>query len=313
MKSLRFKKIIKSTYFKIGVNILVLVLAGYVISQRLSNEQFWQSMRNLPLNQNPFLVGAIVFSWFLNLFLDVKLWQKAVEGFHKSSFISTLVDNLKFYAYAFISPANSGGLIARVGRYKRKKDKAFALIASAQLGTARYMARITIGGSLTVFLICAFYISLLLSALVALLFAVGSFLVILNLGKFVRIKQLRKFTWLKKVIPKPTKGNNFKSALFYLACLRFSVFNLQFMLLLIVFGVAPSMEMAINVPAFFFTSTLIPALPAFDFLVKGAVGLAAFRYFDDIPDVLLAATTLLWAMNWALPALSGIFVRRKVV
>lgn len=313
MKNLRFKEITKSKYFKISVNLLVLLLAGYVISQRLSNEKFWQSINDLPLRNSPLLLGLVVFSWFLNLFLDIKLWQKAVVGFHKSSLLSTLVDNLKFYTYAFISPANSGGLVARVGRYESKKLKAFALIASAQLGTARYMARITIGGSLTVYLICSYYLSTALSVLTSIIFAFATFLIILNLGKFVQIKQLRKFSWLKKVIPKPTKGNKFKSALFYLACLRFAVFNIQFMLLLIIFGVVPSLEMIINIPAFFFTSTLIPALPAFDFLVKGAVGMAVFSYFDPIPNVLLAATTLLWAMNWALPALAGVFVNRTEV
>jgi hypothetical protein len=311
MKSSLFNQILQAQWFKITANLLVLILSVYFIAKRLGDDSLWLSLQNLNIRLPWWIFPSLTFFWFLNFQLDIKLWQKAVSGFHKINARAAFADNLKFYTYAFISPANSGGLLARINRYISRRDRAWALISSTQLGTARYMARISIGGSLSVYLVVNYLATQPLAIFLSIAFALITIIIILNLGRLVRFKWLRRFTFLKKLVPKPSRKNRFKNTLFYLACMRFVSFNIQLVLILYIFGAPLSLEMLINVPSFFFVSTLIPALPAFDFIVKGAVGLLAFDYFNQMPDILLVSTTLLWIMNWAIPALAGVFVKRK--
>lgn len=97
-----------------------------------------------------------------------------------------------------------------------------------------------------------------------------------------------------------------------LSALRYSIFCIQFYLLLKLFGLQIPFFTAISLIAMIYLiMTLIPLSAIWELGVRGSVAVLVFGlYFTPSESTIfempvLAATTLLWAINLALPALAG--------
>jgi hypothetical protein len=296
------------------LRLTLVAVALFFIRQKL-NENLWESLRTLELNQPLLWCSTYLLLWLLNLALDAVLWQKAVAPLRYISLKSSFFNNLRFYAYSFISPANTGGLIARMSGFPSKEEKALASLLSAELGLARYLSRLSIGLGTVVVLLGLHT----MPAAVALFAGILCFALFALFARYwKRLTQWLPWKkWLVKVklIPNdkvlPAKATKHLATLFAWACLRFITYTSQFAVLLLLFGVPFQADIFLAIPAFFLLSNLLPSFPAADFLIKGAIGLAVFQYFKEAPALLLASTTLLWATNWALPALVGFGVTKK--
>jgi uncharacterized membrane protein YbhN (UPF0104 family) len=104
----------------------------------------------------------------------------------------------------------------------------------------------------------------------------------------------------------------------FLSLLRFIIFSTQLYLLLVLFGVViPYFEAMVIIAVIFFVMTMIPTIAITELGIRGSVSLFLVGiYFGNPlhmpPDInlgIVAASTALWIINLAMPALIGaIFV-----
>lgn len=90
-----------------------------------------------------------------------------------------------------------------------------------------------------------------------------------------------------------------------LSALRYAVFTLQFVVLLRVCAGIPLLEALPAIPAIFLVSTLIPTVMLTELGVRGSVAVAALGAAPAHDGAVVLATTILWAVNIALPAMMG--------
>ena len=59
--------------------------------------------------------------------------------------------------------------------------------------------------------------------------------------------------------------------------------------------------------AMYFIASFIPTISLFDWVIKGSVAIYIFTYIS-IPEIkIITITTLMWLLNFALPAIFGSF------
>ena len=88
--------------------------------------------------------------------------------------------------------------------------------------------------------------------------------------------------------------------------LRFIVFSHQFYFLLLIFKVDISYVDAISgITSMYLIASIVPMLSLFDVVLKGTVAIWVFSYFDTEPLTILSITTLMWILNFVLPAIFG--------
>lgn len=94
--------------------------------------------------------------------------------------------------------------------------------------------------------------------------------------------------------------------IFGLSLLRYVIFSHQFYFLLIVFDVEISYWLALQaIAGMYLISSMIPMLSLFDFVVKGSVAVTIFSLLGVSPLIILTITTLMWILNFVLPAILG--------
>lgn len=98
-----------------------------------------------------------------------------------------------------------------------------------------------------------------------------------------------------------------------LSVLRYATFTAQYLVLLGVFGVSPGPGAGIlALGTVFLLQSLLPTLAAFEWIKRGNVALLVLALFPNRhpePELaVLAASTGIWLVNLALPALAGYFL-----
>jgi hypothetical protein len=84
------------------------------------------------------------------------------------------------------------------------------------------------------------------------------------------------------------------------------VFTHQFYYLLLIFKVDVSYFNAISaITTMYLIASMIPMLSLFDVVLKGTVAVWVFYVFGIAPVAILCITTLMWVLNFVIPALIG--------
>ena len=101
---------------------------------------------------------------------------------------------------------------------------------------------------------------------------------------------------------------------FLISIVRYLVFSLQFFLLLRIFQIHIGYLQAMMVIGFIYLlMSIIPTIALSEIGVRGSVSLYAFGLFfgvtlsEGLSRTIVAASSALWLLNLALPALSGLF------
>lgn len=93
-----------------------------------------------------------------------------------------------------------------------------------------------------------------------------------------------------------------------LSLVRYAVFTAQFVLLLSVFADMRPLDSIVAIPVAFLLSTLVPTVMLTELGVRGSVAIAVLSSAPEMDQGVFLATTALWLMNIALPAMAGAFV-----
>jgi hypothetical protein len=140
----------------------------------------------------------------------------------------------------------------------------------------------------------------------------GFALMYFNLPAIARIISQRKpprflkKPWLALGHLKDTGTHRLRQALIY-SLLRYSIFTIQYVLLLLYFGIEmPLIWMAGGVAVIFLVQTSIPLPPLVDLVARNEVGLTLWAGFGVNELSVVAAGLTIWIINLAFPALIGL-------
>lgn len=293
--------------------ILFLSLAFYFLYQKLESIDVsnlkWRGHANTWISITGFLAA-----WAANLLLDAKAWQRVQSILHGISLKTALIHNLKCYGLAFISPLNSGEIAGRYIIQENPYDRKKALFLTFWTHAPKLFSK-----ALLSFLILAIMLplngsSLGYSLVLVLLFTLSLFI-------YLRLESLLSYFNEKQIWRRPVKDYMVKGKpevqdkllVLCLNGLRFLLFSSQLALVILSFKPEViSWELYWSIPLYYFISALIPSYTGFDFIIKGTLALYFFELFEADALTFTLAGTVVWFFNWAMPAITGLSVLKKI-
>jgi hypothetical protein len=291
-----------------AIKIALLALAVFLLGQRLVDQSF-ENVKFLANGQQWFW-ATLTFSilYFLNISLDALNWQIVQGLLRQISLKEAFVHNLKCYALAFLTPANSGELAARYLVQTEKEHRAKAFFLTTWVHLPKSFAKLSLALPLSLYLLGTLGYQTYLPWAISLGLGL-SWLAYFNLEKVLsyfddkhwRGKSLGKYL----VKGRPNRPEKLK--LLLLNAIRFACFSGQMALVLYVLNPQLiSFEILASLPVYYFLGALIPTWAAFDFLIKSVLSLYFFTLFSNQEMLFAVAATLVWVFNIALPALVGL-------
>ena len=261
----------------------------------------------------------------LNLFLEAKKWQFLVSRSERVSILTAMKAVFTGLSVSIFTPNRVGDFFGRI--FFLKKTPPIEGIFMTVIGSiSQLLVTIVVGSISLAFFLPVYYAPTDFSAelLLYALTVIGILANIIFLGLYLNISFI---TALSKRVFKPGwKHWNryveifsaYKTSellkVFGLSLLRYLVFSTQFFLFLRAFDVPlPLGEAMMIIPVIYLVTTSIPTIALSELGVRGSVsvffiGVFMAGNFIGVKDIQLrvfAATTGIWLINIALPALIG--------
>lgn len=285
---------------------LVFILLCWFIADRLFLQNDFKTQWRFFLEnikpQNFYLLLLAVLLMPVNWTLETLKWKILIQS--KSSFRNLLKGIIAGVTLGFVTPARSGEFIGRV-MYLDEDDKAKVFYLSSIGGIAQSVATLMAG----VFFVALWRTDALLIGL-TIGVGVSFMLVYFRFDFFNRfISSIPVFQKYNLVIDNdalPEIGVQLKVLLF--SFVRLAVYLLQYVLLLMFFGVSDSFfALVVHTGVFLVALTFSPLLPFLDFSFRGSLALYIFSNFSNNIIGILSAVTFVWLLNLVLPAVIGYF------
>ena len=284
--------------------LIILVILGYAIYHRLmSNDELsFDELNKTLCNSDIYHLGNLfllfVFT-FCNWMFEIFKWRNLANKIKPIALSEAAKQCLASHTFALITPNRIGEYGAKALYYKRKERKQvlfqnlvgnfYQLLVTVIIGYIgiSYFYMLTDNHSLiktygyAVFGICSFCLLLLFR------------------HKIPVINQ-----WLAQNFIKVNYKNDITILL--LSLLRYLVFSHQFYFLLMLFDTELSyINSMACIAAMYFIASIIPMLSVFDFVIKGSVAVFIFSFTDVSALIILSVTTMMWLLNFVLPAIFG--------
>ncbi|MCO5248467.1 MAG: flippase-like domain-containing protein [Chitinophagales bacterium] len=257
-----------------------------------------------------FFVIAVLLS-FLNWSVESVKWKSLVTKLTPISFGKSFLGILFGIAFSLFTPNRLGEY---GGRVLVLKDHKIAAIVSTLIGSySQIVVNMTIGG-IAGFIYLWKYVHLS----PYLLFTVSIFFLIWMVFLFVSFFNIeivsvlfRKYSFFKKIaeyvdVVKLYQFHELRNLLF-LSFFRYSIYCLQFFLLLKVFRVGIHFfEGIVLIPSVFFLQSILPTMAIFDLSLRGQIAVEIIgTYAKGGLVVVVAASTVLWFINLIVPSIIG--------
>ncbi len=290
------------------IKLSIVIGCGYFIWQKLTtnnNFHFSEFYRNL-IENNLFTsknILLLLFFSIINWFLEITKWQALVSFVKKTSFISASIQSLASLTTSLITPNRIGEYGAKALYFEKQYRKQ---ILGLNLVGNFYQMLMTLIFGIIGFSYFAFKYNVeidfrkVLRFLLLGLFVISAF--------FFGAKHFNyrgySFEKAKTFINRISIKLNIKVCL--ISFLRFVVFSHQFYFMLVLFNVDVSYIAAISaITSIYFISSIVPMLSLFDVVLKGTVAIWIFSFLEVEPITILTITTLMWMLNFVLPAIIG--------
>lgn len=305
----------KSKQYTLAViKIALLIGAGWIIYNRLEASAALAAANGFEalcekILAAPTLVVLLIFTT-LNWFLEIQKWRELTFNTFKLSSLQATYQALTSHTVAILTPAGTGEYIAKAYFFPKKARKDIVTLNGLgnfmQMGVTVFMG--ILGAGIVVFSFYSEYFT-------------GYTVIVLSLslaGFFLwpHIQSFGKnFIW---PLGKNLKSTHKKRVLAY-SVFRYLIFAHQLWILLWLFEIPASYIIVMGlISVFYLISSLMPVLQLFDVVIKGGVALFVFGLVNAPVNALLIATTTMWFLNFALPAVVGgsllittTFTRRK--
>ena len=331
-----FTNIHKNKTYNYIIRVAIIVATYYFIYKEIFKENKLDYVVDSfnDLISKPFV--TILFAWTLGLMLvnwgiESLKWKFLINKVEKISYLKSYEAILSGISVSIFTPNRVGEWFGRV--FIMKKANPWKGVFITMVGSfSQLLVTIIVGAVSLVFYIpsyfhdAAFYSNYLLYGLILLVIVIiGSLLLI-----FLNITALPGF--INRMIKKRwVHFNDYINVISYYSTfelltvltfsfLRYCVFAMQFYILLMMFSVdLPFFHGMMIISMIFFVMTAIPTVTLAELGIRGSVALQLIGlYFerlgtltDKIEIGILSATSTLWLVNLAIPALLGtLFVYR---
>lgn len=295
-------------FFWLAIKLAIVIGCGYLIYNKLlKNEQleftdFYQNLIKNDVFSTKNLIFLFIFTFF-NHFLEILKWEALASFCTKISRKSAAIQSLASLTASLITPNRIGEYGAKAMYFEhslRKQIVGLNLVGNFyQMGMTIIFGGIGFGyfvyqNSVSIAYHRIFKVLLVGLVLIAMLYyAAKQFKYRVNF-----VEKARQF------IKKTPCLLHLKIAL--LSFLRFVVFTHQFYYLLLIFNVDISYFNAISaITTMYLIASIIPMLSLFDVVLKGTVAIWVFYFSGIEPVAILCITTLMWVLNFVIPALIG--------
>jgi Lysylphosphatidylglycerol synthase TM region len=256
-----------------------------------------------------FLFLACIFMFF-NWFLEAAKWKLLMNKNEKISFVDSLRAIVSGIALSIITPNQIGDFAGRIIHLK-KFDKIKGSLVAVIGHTAQVILCLAFGLFAFIFLQLSQNKITEQTALGLTVFSV--FISIAAVLGFLNIHFISKVSRSKKIIPYLevfslyTKLELWK--VFVFSFFRYSIFIIQYLLLLQFFGVEIYIGKNIAcVVATLCAQTFVPSLLLVELGIRGATALYFFSFYtNNFAGVLLSSYSL-WIINLMVPSFLGLFV-----
>ena len=295
-------------FFWLIIKLSIVIGCGYFIYTKLiENEQlkftvFYQKLteNNIFSIKNGLLL--LLFT-LINWFLEILKWKYLVGFLKNISFLEALKQSLASLTTSLVTPNRIGEYGAKALYFDKKNRK--QILGLNLVGNFYQMLMTLIFGVIGFsYFVFKHKIDVNISQIsIALLIGLLIITAIFFIAKRFNFKGY-SFEKVRNFINKIPNVLNQKIAV--ISFLRFVVFSHQFYFLLRIFNADISYIDAISaITTVYLIASSIPMLSLFDVVLKGSVAIWVFSFFMINPIFILSITTLMWILNFVLPAIIG--------
>lgn len=295
-------------FFWLAIKLSIVIGCGYFIYTKLteSKEIFDVDFYQKQYKKGVFSIKTVVFVCFLsffNWFLEILKWQKLASFCKKTTFNKAAIQSLASLTASLITPNRIGEYGVKslyFEKYLRKKiigvnfvGNFYQLMATLFFGTL----------GITYFVIeqpVKINFGSIVPYAIFLFFVIFTLFFIVTSTNFI-ISYLRK---IRDFLTKIPLNLHLKVMLF--SFIRFIIFSHQFyFLLLFLHPDIQYLEAITSIGGVYLIASITPILSVFDFILKGSIAIWIFSFFNINPNTIVTITTLMWILNFAIPAIVG--------
>lgn len=294
--------------FWLPIKLSIVIGCGYFIYSKLVENQefffidFYEKISKKGVFSTKKII-LISFLSFFNWFLEILKWKKLASFCKKTNFKEAAIQSLASLTASLITPNRIGEYGAKAlyfEKYLRIKiiglniiGNFYQLMATLFFGIIGF-TYFVIQQQITVHLNRVFEYFILIFFVVSFLFLGIKYVDF----KISYVRKIRNF--IKKIPLKLTiKVISF-------SFIRFLIFSHQFYFLLVFFH--PDilyLEAISSISAVYLIASITPFLSVFDFVLKGSIAIWIFSFFNINPPTIVLITTLMWVLNFVIPAIIG--------
>jgi hypothetical protein len=302
VKAIKNKRIL-IVFFKI-IAFLVLI---YFLVQSL-NKVDW-NLQTIQLNQPIALIFAVLLvpvNWLFE-------WLKWKETLRFSS-VSTS-PTIAFQAFCsgivtgMLTPNMQGNFLGRIYYFERKYR--IDLILTTLISNYGQFLMSLLFGVLSIFFLLKTplnwpIVPIFIVFISALLFFIGLYFYFEKVASFF-VKKKRTFPIFHRL----KTQQSFRWKIIYFSLLRYSIFVIQFALLLLAFGVPFSLELIFWIWQVYLWVTISPSLFLGKLAIRESISLWALTFAGYQQPSILIASFSVWILNLFIPTIIAIFIAKK--
>lgn len=292
-------------FFWLLIKLSIVFGCGYFIwiklttNSELSFTAFYQN-----LNENNVISIKNVLCFFIlsffNWFLEILKWKTLASLSVETSKKSAAIQSLASLTTSLITPNRIGEYGAKALYFKkslRKQILSLNLVGNLH----QLLATLFFGTSGLIYFIynqeISFNLNKISYPIIILLLGVIGIIVLWK-------TRLSKKNLFKNYVVRISSKQHFKIG--FLSFLRYIVFSHQFYFLLLVFNVNISyMDAFTAISTIYLVSSFVPMLSLFDAVLKGTIAIFIFNFLKVDSLTILSITTLMWILNFVIPAIIG--------
>ena len=296
--------------FWISIKLLVFVLVVFFFSKQLlkfSRNDF----SNLSLSQPSYFIGAFLLV-FLNWGIELLKWLVTVKLIAPKTSVKAVTQSLLAgISTGVVTPNRIGNFIGRM-MYFKGKNRGLIIIGTLYGNLAQFIASACLG-SIGLFYLKNDYIThdysifAILFSFFIVVFAVILYIVypFASLQFFTRFKSFQRLSNL--IVFFQAHAKRLLTPLLLFSVIRYFIFVLQFLFVLLSFGVSYSPSLVLALFLLYLLTTLTPSLLFGKLLVRETVALLILGTFVSNPAVIIVSSLSLWVINLGIPSLVGLF------
>jgi hypothetical protein len=297
--------------------VAVLILLFWQISDLKIEKALFAALLNTLCSNLVYFLAAVALL-FLNYFFEVFKWFLLANHLETKNFRDSIIDVLKGLRLGLLTPLMMGDFLGRSLSFK-KENRTAAMGSNLFNSICQTYSTLFFGflSTLLWWLISDDKFKKILFIPV-LIFGISTVLGLFFVFKFrISWNFLKKLSFFKPYInsSKTILGfdNKFRMTILLLSLARTMVFNIQFLLFYISFGIhLPFLIIFIGINLMMLIKTIGGGLNVFgDLTIREFVSINFFSLYNVEESVILVVTFVVWFINIFLPVLIGFFIKPK--